>query len=286
MEEPDEGQERRDFKAAQRKHWNAVATGWAAHSDWTEQNFAPLTQWLQTSGCWRSGSRVLDVACGSGYPAIAAAMAIGSLGRVVATDISSEMLAVSLRRAHRAGIDNVEFIEADAEKLQFDNDSFDAVTNTYGLMFCPDLERAVREMRRVLRPGGRAAIVVWDEPRNNPFFEVIFTAAAPLLALAPLESGVPGPFRLASPEQLAALLRGADLLDVAIQSLPMTFESESIDDYIRMFGDLALKGQMARLSAADRVRLRAAVAEVAQPHVDGHGGLRLQTTSLCATARK
>ena len=279
-------QERRDFKAQQRKHWNAVATGWAAHSDWTEQNFAPLTHWLQTSGCWRSGSRVLDVACGSGYPAMAAALAIGSLGRVVATDISSEMLAVSVRRAHQAGIDNIEFVEADAEKLHFDADSFDAVTNTYGPMFCPDPEQAVREMHRVLRPGGRAAIVVWDEPRNNPFFEVIFTAAAPLLALAPPEPGGPGPFRLASPERLAALLRGADLFDVVIESLPMTFESGSVDDYIKMFGDLALKAQMARLTNADRVRLRAAVADVAQPHVDSLGRLRLQTTSLCATARK
>jgi SAM-dependent methyltransferase len=217
---------------------------------------------------------------------MAAATAIGSSGRVVATDISSEMLAVSVRRAHQAGVDNIEFVEADAEKLGFDTDSFDAVTNTYGLMFCPDLERAVQEMHRVLRPGGRAAIVVWDEPRNNPFFEVMFTAAAPLLALTPPEPGGPGPFRLASSERLATLLRAAAFLDVVIGSLPMTFESGSVDDYIQMFDDLALKAQMARLADADRIRLQAAVADVARPHVDDRARLRLQTTSLCATARK
>ena len=65
-------------------------------------------------------------------------------------------------------------------------------------------------MRRVLRRGGRVAIVVWDEPRKNPFFEVMFTAAASLLGLSPPEAGRAGPFRLASPARLAALLRGAD----------------------------------------------------------------------------
>lgn len=278
--------ERHDVKIQQRKHWDAVAAGWDAQGDWIEQNFAPLTEWLRTAGCWRSGSRVLDVGCGSGYPAISAAKAIGPSGRVVATDISPEMLAVAARRAQHAGVANIEFVEADAEELPVDAAAFDAVTNTYGLMFCPNPERAVGEMRRVLRPGGGAAIVVWDEPGKNPFFEVMFTGAASLLGLSQLEAGRAGPFRLASPERLAAILRDADLLDVVIDSVPMTFESRSIDDYLRMFGDLALKVQMARLQDDDRLRLRTAVADVAQPHVDSQGRLRLQTTSLCGVARK
>ena len=175
MSEPDVVQEHHDVKARQRKHWDAVAPGWAAQCDWIDQNFALLTEWLRTSGCWRPASRVLDVACGSGYPAIAAAKAIGPTGRVVATDISSGMLAVAAQRAHQEHIGNIEFVETDAEEQRFDSDSFDAVTMIYGLMLCPDPARALREMRRVLRPGGRAAIVVWDDPRNNPFFQVIFT---------------------------------------------------------------------------------------------------------------
>ena len=279
-------QERQDVRVQQRKHWDAVAAGWGVQGDWIEQNFAPLTEWLRTAGCWRSGTRVLDVGCGSGYPAIAAAKAIGPSGRVVATDISPQMLAVAARRARQAGVGNIEFVETDAETLRVDADSFDAITNTYGLMFCPDPERAVAEMRRVLRRGGRVAIVVWDEPRKNPFFEVMLTAAASLLGLSPPEAGRAGPFRLASPARLGALLRGADLLDVVIDSVPMTFESESVDDYIRMFGDLALKTQMVRLEDDGQLRLRAAVSDVAQPHVDSQGRLRLQTSSLCGVARK
>jgi SAM-dependent methyltransferase len=196
------------------------------------------------------------------------------------------MLAVAARRARQAGVHNLEFVEMDAEALRFDDESFDAVTNTYGLMFCLDLERAVGEMHRVLRPGGRTVIAVWDDPRQNPFFDVMFTAGASLLGLGRPDPGDLGPFRLASTERLGALLRGANLSDVVIERIAMTFETESVDDYIQMFGDLALKSRMARLTDAERARLRVAVAQTAQPHVDHRGRLRLQTTSLCATARR
>jgi SAM-dependent methyltransferase len=284
--EPDPAHERRRYKAQQTTHWNSVATGWAARVDWTEKNFAPLTEWLRTTGCWRQGSVVLDVACGSGYPAVAAARAVGSSGRVVAADIAPEMVAVAARRARQSGVDNIEFSEMDAEALRFGPESFDAVTNTYGLMFCPDPERAVGEMRRVLRPGGRMVVAVWGHPRQNPFFDVMFTAGKDVLGLAPPDAGDPGPFRLASADRLGALLRGANLSHVVVEPLAMTFETASVDDFVQMFSDLALKSRMARLSTADRARLRIAVAETARPHLDRRGRVRLQTTSLCATAIK
>jgi SAM-dependent methyltransferase len=277
--------ERQDRKLQQRKHWDAVAAGWAAHGDWIERNFAPLTQWLRAAGCWRAGSRVLDAACGSGYPTIAAAAAIGRTGRVVATDISPEMLAAASRRAGEAGFDNIDFIEADAEELGLESASVDAATNTYGLMFCPDPQRAVGEMRRVLRRGSCAAIAVWDEPRHNPFFGLMFTAAAPLLNLTRPEAGSPGPFRLASAGELTALLDSAGFVEVAVERIPMTFECASIGHYIEVFGDLALKVRIARLAESDRARLHDAVAEAAAPYVDSGGRLRLQTVSLCASAR-
>src|SRR5712691_7611804 len=88
-----------DVKDRQRKHWDAVAAGWATWFDWTERNFAPLTAWIRDATPWRAGSRVLDVACGAGYPALAAARAVRPGGRVVATDLSSRMIAVASERA-------------------------------------------------------------------------------------------------------------------------------------------------------------------------------------------
>ena len=284
--EQDPASERAQFKAQQTKHWNDVAGGWAARADWTDRNFAPLTRLLQSTGCWRPGSRVLDIACGSGYPALAAAQAVGPAGHVVATDISHDMIAAAASRARAMGLANVEFMDRDAEALGFHAESFDAVTHTYGLMFCHDLDRALGEMRRVLRPGGRAAVVVWDALQRNPYFDLMFAAAAPLLGLAPPAPGAPGPFRLASPEVMTTLMQAAGFSEVAVERLPMTFECESVDDYVQMFGDFAFKSRMARLSETDRAGLRAAVAALVQPHVDDRGRVRLLTTSLCAIGRR
>jgi SAM-dependent methyltransferase len=277
---------RDELKAQQRKHWDHVASGWASRADWTDRNFAPLTAWLRAAGCWRAGSRVLDIACGSGYPAIAAALAVGPAGHVAAVDISPRMLEAAAARARAMALVNVEFTDGDAERLGFEADSFDAVTHTYGLMFCSDPGRAVREMHRVLRPGGCAAVVVWDDLRRNPYFEVMFDAAGPHLGLVPPGPGAPGPFRLGSAGAIAGLMGAAGFSDVSVEPLPMTFQCESVDDYIQMFGDFAMKSRMARLSDAEKARLRASVADRARPYLDDRGRVRLSTTSLCAIGRR
>jgi ubiquinone/menaquinone biosynthesis C-methylase UbiE len=153
-----------DVKEQQKKHWNAVAGGWAAWFDWTNRNFQPVADWFRDVADWKPDARILDVGCGSGFPALAAA-SVRPRGSVVATDISPEMLAVASSRATADALDNIEFVEMDAEQLKFDDAAFDAVTNAYGLMFCPDLPRASREAHRLLKPGGRFALVTWDDPR-------------------------------------------------------------------------------------------------------------------------
>ena len=166
-------------KDRQRKHWNAVAGGWAAWFDWTNRNFRPVADWFRDVADWKPGARILDVGCGSGFPALAAAASVRPGGSVVATDISPEMLAVASSRANADGLDNIEFVEMDAEQLKFDDAEFDAVTNAYGLMFCPDVPRAFREAHRVLRPGGRFALVTWDDPSQSPFFSVMLYSTSP-----------------------------------------------------------------------------------------------------------
>ena len=157
-------------------------------------NFRPVTDWFRDAAGWKPGARVLDVACGSGFPALAAATHVRPGGTVVATDISPEMVAVASRRAKADGLDNIQFVEMDAEQLRFHDASFDAVTNAYGLMFCPDRQRALAEIRRVLKPGGRARSSTWDDPSKSPFFSVISGVAAPFLSLQPPDPSRPWPF--------------------------------------------------------------------------------------------
>jgi SAM-dependent methyltransferase len=274
------------FKSQQIKHWNHVARGWAAWFEWTERNFRPLTKWLQTVAGWRPGARVLDVACGPGYPALAAAAAVRPGGIVVAIDISAEMIAEASRRARATGIDNGRFLEMDAENLQFEAGSFDSLTNAYGLMFCPDPTRAIAEARRVLEPGGRLAIVTWDEPAKNPFFTLIGGVAREFLALPPVDPLAPGPFRFAAPGELERVLRAGGFPDVAVESLPMTFECASVSEYLKIFSDFALKKRIDALPPDVGARFADAVTEAARPFFHKDGRLRLTTTSRCASATR
>ena len=274
-----------DVKEQQKKHWNAVAGGWGMWLDWTSRNFQPIADWLGNAAHWQPGARVLDVACGSGFPALAAAAAVRPGGTVVATDISPEMLAVAASRAKRDALDNIEFVEMDAEHLRFSDGEFDAVTNAYGLMFSPDLPRAIAEARRVLRSGGRFSAVTWDEPSQNPFFSVITPVAAPFLSIQPPAAGAPGPFRLSSATQLESLLREAGFSDIRVDRVPMTLELASADEYLQVFSDVAWKAKVAALSDRDLARLREAIAEAVQPHIVG-GRVHLVASSLCAAGSR
>lgn len=274
-----------DVKEQQKKHWNTVAGGWGTWLDWTSRNFQPIADWLGNAAQWQPGARVLDVACGSGFPALAAAAAVRPGGTVVATDISPEMLAVAASRAKRDALDNVRFVEMDAEHIWFSDAEFDAVTNAYGLMFNPDPARAIAEARRVLRSRGRFLAVTWDELSQNPFFSVITRVAAPFLSIQPPAAGAPGPFRLSSATQLESLLCEAGFSDVRVDRVPMTLELSSADEYLQVFSDVAWKAKVAALSERDLARLRHAIAEAVQPHIVG-GRVRLVASSLCAVGSR
>jgi len=142
----------------------------------------------------------------------------------------------------------------DAEDLNLASASFDAVTNTYGLMFCPDAARAIAEAHRVLAPGGRLALVVWDVPEKSPYFSVITGVATRQFGFQPPQPGALGPFRFAAPEALESLMCGAGFSDVRVESCPAAFECASADRYSQMFGELAWKARMSALSAGDRAR--------------------------------
>lgn len=155
-----------------------------------------------------ANSRVLDVAAGAGEPALSASHRVGPAGHVVATDLAISMLNGARRRARAQARANVSFAAADMANLPFAQMFFDAVTCRFGLMFVPDIVRALQEIRRVLRPGGRVAILVWGPMSENTLSAAIMAAldevAGP--AVGDLERL---PFRLAEPGLLANFVRQA-----------------------------------------------------------------------------
>ena len=276
-----------DPKAAIKASWGAAAEGWDRWFAWYERNFRPVIAWCCEAAALRPGTTVLDIACGTGQPAIAAARAVHPGGQVVATDIAPEMLAVAERRATQAGLHNIEFKEADAETLPFPDQSFDAVTCAFALMFCPDMDRAVAEVHRVLKPGGRVAYVVWDAPSKSPFLTAAGQSVARFFPAQPPSPDAPGPFRLAPPGALEGLLRANGFNEVTVASRPMTLECASVEEYWRMFTDHAagIKTKIAQLNETDLAALMSTLDEAVRPYLD-NGSVRLVATPLCGSGRR
>lgn len=118
------------------------------------------------------GERILDVACGTGLVTFPAAKAVVPEGSIVGTDLSEGMIEMARQIATKRGVENVVFEHMDAEALELPDGTFDAALCSLGLMYMPDPVQALREMRRVLRPGGRAVAAVWGARKNCGWAEV------------------------------------------------------------------------------------------------------------------
>jgi SAM-dependent methyltransferase len=275
-----------DIKDQQRSQWRDAAGAWDRHFEWYSLAFAPLMAWCADAIAAAPGMRVLDVAAGSGQPSLTIGPRIQPGGSILGIDFSPEMVAAAERRARQAGATNVAFRTMDAEQLELADASFDAVTCACGLIFFPDAHRALTEMRRVLKPGGRVAIAVWDEPSKSPFVTVGGGAVSQFHAPTPPNPNSPGAFRFAKPELLERFLRDAGFGDVTVRSVAMPIEFGSIQEYWEVFTECAagIKTKISTLSKEDQVKLRRLVDELAAPHMV-NGRLQLVATPLCAAAR-
>ena len=190
--------------------------------DYVPVLFAPFAPHVIAAARIRAGQRVLDVACGTGIVARHAAAAVEPGGSVAALDLNPGMIAVARRLA--PGID---FHEGTAEALPFAAGAFDAVVSQFGLMFFSDRRRALREMARVLAPGGRVAIGVWDRLEHTPAYT---DEVAMLDRLAGRGAGdaLRAPFSLGETPVLAALFDDVGLNDVSIETRSFTVSFPSI----------------------------------------------------------
>jgi SAM-dependent methyltransferase len=255
---------------------------WERWADWYEAQFAPVFEWVLDAVAPAPGMTVLDLATGLGHPAIAVARRVQPGGRVVAADVSADMLAAAERRVRAAGVDNVSLREMDMHDIRLPDASCDAVTFGFALMFSPDPARVMAEVKRVLRPGGRLGLLVWAGRERNPYFTTVFEPLAQVTGAA-----TPDLFRLAQPGELERILRLAGFDDITVEPRPIVIDHESIDLHWQIFGDLAppLRSAIATLPAPDLARLRAAVSDALVPYIDG-GRVRLPATPLCASGRR
>ncbi len=274
-------------KEQQRQDWARAAPGWRKNHDRLTQITAPVSRRLLELAGVARGHRVLDIACGTGEPALPAARVVGASGFVLATDMAPEMLAVGREKAQAQGIANIEFRLVDGEELDLEPGSFDAATCRWGIMFMPEPVRCLRQAHRALKPGGRIALSVWGPPERNPFI------ALPMVILRkhfqgplPDPSAPGGAFSFADRERLAATLGEAGFRDVQVEDLELSMAVfDSGQEFWQYTREMAapIAALVAQLPAETQ---RTVGEEVAHAAEGPEGKVSLRGYPLLASARK
>ena len=178
--------------------------------------------------------RVLDLASGTGEPAISLAQRVGPQGSVTAVDQSSELLDIAAERARNKKLSNFTIQQADAHHLPFAGQSFDLATCRFGVMFFSDAERALAELRRVLKPGARACFVAWG-PMEQPYWQTTMKIVHRHVGGAMLQPGGADLFRFSVPGSLSKALSASGFHEVeeSTQHLPWTWpgDAEEVFEY-------------------------------------------------------
>jgi ubiquinone/menaquinone biosynthesis C-methylase UbiE len=255
-----------DSMSEQERQRQETAANWASRAEvwdeWADRlaKFAePLNQPLIEAAAVRPGARVLDLASGAGEPAIPLARLVGPAGEVVATDLVPEMMKGARRRARAEGLRNIRFERADMEALPFAEASFDAVTCRIGLMYAPDPLKALQEALRVLKPGGRAAFLVWGPHADNTHFQVCDAVLEHVMGIEPHE-GAFSPTRLGDEGRLLGLFRAAGFADAAERSLRFAPRLDPATKFWRSQAALRLGDRLTRMDEAERSKLDDALA--------------------------
>jgi SAM-dependent methyltransferase len=227
------------------------------------------------------GSRVLDVGCGTGA-GTAAAAARGA--RATGIDLAAGMLDVARRRHPE-----LRFVAGDAEELPFADGEFDAVVAAFVLNHLPDPDRAIAELARVLAPGGRVAVAVWESPERNPLLGELTAAVrdAGVDVRGALPAG-PDPYRFADPRELARAFAAAGLERGGTDTLALVHRAGSVDDlWDGLLGGTARISTVIAAAPADaRERIRQAFALRAQRHAVDGGGIELGALVALGWARR
>jgi ubiquinone/menaquinone biosynthesis C-methylase UbiE len=227
----------------------------------------------------QSGDRVLDVACGTGALTLAAAEQAGPAGSVVGLDANPEMLAVARRKRAQ-----IEWLDGKAEALPLPDGDFDAVVSQFGFMFFEDKPKALGEMMRVLRPGGRLAVAVCDAVENSPGYAA-FAHVLDRLFGKQVGDAFRAPFSLGDADRLRSICREAGIANASVARKNGSVRFKSIDALVSTeracvwtLGGILDDAQFARLRRESQTAL--------QPYVVDAGDVRFDMPSLIVSARK
>jgi ubiquinone/menaquinone biosynthesis C-methylase UbiE len=242
------------YKETTRQQWQEAAAAWHRWGPALEDWLGGATELMLDLARIGEGSRVLDVAAGAGGQTLGAARRAGPGGAVLATDISSNILEFAEHQARAAGLGNVATRTSDGEHLDVDDGSFDAVISRLGLIYFPAQQRALAEMRRALRVGGRVAAIVFSTPERSGFFSIPVSIVRRIAGLPAPAPGLPGPFSLGQPGVLEEAYQRAGFGEIEVHAVDAPVRFPSASDCVRFeresFG--ALHAMLATVSDRER----------------------------------
>ena len=227
----------KQYKEEERQSWDRVANNWQKWWKTIERGAEKISRRLIELAEIKPGSKVLDIATGIGEPAITAAGRVGSSGRILATDISPQMLSVAKERAISLGLQNViEFKEGDIETIDLPSSTFDAVLCRWGLMFLPDLKAGLSNIYRSLLNNGHFAAAVWASPAQDSLIATTMDIVMKETHTHnPPQPGTPGPFSLSDENSLMNSFMISGFKDVNIERMKVAFDFNSPEDFTTLY---------------------------------------------------
>lgn len=256
-----------------REAWADAAGGWERQRERIWAASAPVGEAMVAAIDPQPGQVVLELAAGPGDTGFAAALLLGPEGRLISTDFAVEMVDAARRRGAELGLENVDYRVLDAQEIDLPDASVDGVLCRWGYMLMPDPLRALRETRRVLRPGGRLSFAVWGPPDRNRWATAIGRSLLELGLMEPPDPAAPGMFVLADHAVLAELVEAAGFQPPTIRDIDVTWHYASFEEYaavqIELGRDARLR--MGELDEPTRDTVLEAARERLEPFADGEG---------------
>jgi SAM-dependent methyltransferase len=254
--------------------WSNSAQFWEKHRDAIRQMFAPITHALVADARISRQQTVLDVATGPGEPALTVAALVGPEGKVFGVDPIPAMIEGAGRAAERLGLKNARFEVASASQLPFPDGAFDAAVSRFGVMFFPSPVDGVREMLRVLKPGGKLAFAVWSFADRNAFHFALSRIIDRYVDPTPLAPDALDTFRFAVPGKLLDILSQAGGIAPAERLLHFNIEAPiSVEEFwtLRLEMSEILREKLAKLSPEQRSEVKHQALEAFRKYYTGSG---------------
>jgi SAM-dependent methyltransferase len=274
------------YRKESRAGWGVQAKGWSARAEEMGRTTMAVSVWLVDALALQPGHEVLELAAGTGEVGFLAAEQIAPGGTLISSDFSPEMITAAQKRAEQMGITNVRFRQIDAEGIDQPAASLDGVLCRWGYMLMADGEAALRETRRVLRPGGRVALAAWTSASENPWASIPGSELVERGHLERPDPDAPGQFAWARAGTIEEHLAAAGFTEFQVETLDFPYVHPSVDEWIAYIRDVASRFREALdgLPTAEHEDVIAAIRERALPYVQEDGSIVLPARTWVAAA--